>query len=150
MSTLVIGIGERARGDDAVGLLVADAVHRDDIRCDVIAITSPTQLLDAWEGHDDVVVVDAVRAGGRPGEVSVIEVGHRSLPAHAGAGGSHGFGVAEVVELGRALGRLPRRLVLVGIEAADFTHGAPLTPAVADAVRPAAALISDLLPRGST
>ena len=146
MSTLVIGLGERARGDDAVGLLVADAVHRDDHPCEVIAVTSPTRLLDAWDGHDDVVVVDAVHSGRAPGELSVIEVGQRSLPIPSGAGGSHGFGLAEVVELGRALGRLPKRLVLVGVEARSFAQGADLTPAVADAVLPAAALVIDLIP----
>ena len=46
-----------------------------------------------------------------------------------------------MVELGRALGRLPDRLVVVGVEAEGFDHGAPLTPQVAAAVPIAAARV---------
>ena len=44
------------------------------------------------------------------------------MPAH---------GLAAVVELGRALGRLPRRRVVVGIESGRFDHGDPMSDAVA-------------------
>jgi hydrogenase maturation protease len=48
-----------------------------------------------------------------------------------------------MVELGRALGRLPDRLVVVGVEAAQFEHGAPLSAGVAAAVPVAAAAVCD-------
>jgi len=52
--------------------------------------------------------------------------------------GTHAFGLGAVVELARALQRLPDRLVLVGVEAESFDHGAPLSPAVRSAVDAAA------------
>lgn len=134
MSPLVIGVGQPDRGDDAVGLLVADEVRRTGPRCEVVSVSSPTRLVDLWEGRDLVVVVDAVRAGGPAGEVTVLDIGPDPLPARSGAGGSHGFGVAEAVELARSLDRLPRRLVVVGVGAESFTAGAGLSPAVAGAV----------------
>ena len=91
------------------------------------------------------MVVDAVRTGRAPGEVTVVEVGAHALPARPGADGSHGFGVAEAVELGRALDRLPRRLVVVGVEAATFSTGAAVTPAVADAVGAATEAVTTAL-----
>ncbi len=138
MSALVIGVGQTDRSDDAVGLLVAAEVGRIAPAVDVVTVTSPTRLVDAWEGRDDVAVVDAVRTGRSAGAITLVEVGNRPLPARPGAGGSHGFGVAEAVELGRALGRLPRHLVVVGVEASTFAIGAELTPEVVAAV-PAAA-----------
>jgi hydrogenase maturation protease len=42
--------------------------------------------------------------------------------------------VAEGIELARALGQLPRSLVLVGISAKRFDLGAPMTPEVERAV----------------
>ena len=36
----------------------------------------------------------------------------------------------EALELGRALGRAPRRVVLLGVEGAAFAMGDPLTPSV--------------------
>jgi len=45
------------------------------------------------------------------------------------------------VELARALGRLPPRLLLVGVEAKRFDHGTPMSDAVAAAVPAAAAAV---------
>jgi hydrogenase maturation protease len=47
---------------------------------------------------------------------------------------THGLGVAEAVALGDALGRLPRRLIIIGIEGRRFEVGADLSPEVARAV----------------
>ena len=46
------------------------------------------------------------------------------------AGGTHALGLAAVVELARSLDLLPKRLVVVGIEAGQFDHGAPMSEAV--------------------
>lgn len=146
MSPLVVGVGQPDRGDDVLGLLVAEEVRRQAPGCTVMTVTSPTRLIDAWEGWDEVVVVDAVRTGRAPGELTVVEVGDRLLPARPGAGGSHGFGVAEAVELGRSLDRLPRRLVVVGVEAQTFAQGAAMSPAVARAVDRATRAVIDVLP----
>ena len=146
MTALVIGLGQPDRGDDAVGLLVAEEVRRSAPRVDVVTVMSPARLIDTWADREHVVVVDAVRTGGASGQVSVIEVGDRPLPARPGAGGSHGFGVAEAVELARALDRLPERLLIVGVEASAFGQGAGMTPAVAGAVGPAARAVLAELP----
>ncbi len=47
---------------------------------------------------------------------------------------THSFGVAEAVELARALGRLPARIVVFGIEGRDFAQGEGLSPDVDAAV----------------
>jgi len=41
------------------------------------------------------------------------------------------MGIADALELGRALGRAPRRVVVLGIEGASFGMGEEMTPAVA-------------------
>jgi hydrogenase maturation protease len=148
---LVIGLGSPDRGDDAVGSAVARAVAA---RLPEVAVADhedPTSLLDLWAGHSPVVVVDAVRSGARTGTVHWLELGPATPPVTAqawgtsGHGSTHAVGLAEMVEIGRALGRLPARLVVVGIEAECFDHGAPLTPQVAAAVPIAAARVCDVL-----
>ncbi len=52
---------------------------------------------------------------------------------------SHGLGLAEAVELARALGQLPRSCVVYAIEGESFAVGAPLSPPVATAVADVAA-----------
>jgi len=145
VTDLVVGLGQLDRGDDAVGPAVARVVAARGLP-DLVVMEheDPTSLIDSWDGHGTVVVVDAVRAGAPPGTVHVIEAGAdaQALPASswatAGRDGTHAFGLGAVVELARALQRLPDRLVLVGVEAESFDHGAPLSPAVRSAVDAAA------------
>jgi hydrogenase maturation protease len=138
---LVVGLGSPDRGDDAVGVVVARAVAASRLPgVDVLTHEDPTDLVELWSGRELVVVVDAVRSGGEPGTVVLLETGAAGerLPESAwgstGRGGTHAFGLASAVELARALRRLPGRVALVGVEAESFDHGAPLSPAVAAAV----------------
>lgn len=137
MTTLVIGIGNTDRGDDAAGIRVVEAIERRalpgvrsaKLRGDLLA------LLDAWEGADHVVLVDAMRSGAEPGAVLRLDVS--AEPAGAELGGfvsSHALGLADAIELARGLGRLPPRLVVFGIEARAFGRGEELSSAVASAV----------------
>ena len=47
---------------------------------------------------------------------------------------THGFGPAEAIEVGRALGRLPQRIRVYAIEAAQFEPGSKARLEVLDAV----------------
>jgi len=136
---LMIGIGNPDRGDDAVGIEVARQVAA--ARLDVLALEfdDPSEALDAWGPEDTVIVADAITSGGEVGDIHVVDVLDHKLPAgNWSAGGTHMLGLAAVVELARSLHLLPNRLIVVGVEAGQFDHGAPLSEAVAAAV-PAAA-----------
>lgn len=53
----------------------------------------------------------------------------------SGAGWSgHSLGIAAAITLGRALGRLPARLVVVAVEGRSFGVGIPMSPEVRAAV----------------
>ena len=67
------------------------------------------------------------------------------LPATFAGRSTHAFTVAQAIELARSLGRLPARLVVVGIEGRSFEAGAALGPAVAAAIEPAAERVLALL-----
>jgi hydrogenase maturation protease len=125
----VIGVGNALRGDDGAG---PEAVRRLRARgLDAIACAAdPQALLDAWQGAERVVVVDAMQSGRPPGTVTRFDATRTPLPATGFRGSTHGLGVAEAIELGRALGRLPVSLEIVGVEGARWDHGAPLSPAV--------------------
>ncbi len=142
---LVIGLGNVHGGDDAVGLHIARRVAATHPELRVLELDDPTAALDAWTGLDAVVVADAVRSGGEPGDLQIVDLVSRAVPAGSWAGaGTHALGLAQVVELARVLGSLPRSLVLVGVEAAQVSSGAPMTEAVAAAVPAAAARVVTL------
>jgi hydrogenase maturation protease len=143
----VIGIGNAYRSDDAVGLVVARAVRADVSRAVTVLEREgePTSLLDAWDAADAVWLVDAVSSESEPGTVHRFDATSAPLPAAYGRTSTHHFGLAEAIELARSVGRLPRRLVVYGVEGRSFETGDALTPPVEAAVAEVAAAICDEL-----
>jgi hydrogenase maturation protease len=126
-------LGSRYRGDDAVGPLVGDRL----LAAGAVVLDcgdEPTRLLDIWDGLDLVVIVDAVSSGAAPGTVHRVDAGDGPLPRDLGLASTHAFSIPDALELGRSLGRAPRRVVVIGVEGAAFGMGDPLTPAVDNAL----------------
>ena len=136
MSRVVVaGLGNSWRRDDGVGPAVALHVARAD-RPGVHVIVNagePLDLIESWRGVDLAVVIDAMQAGMAPGAYLRIEGAAGEVPASAGVSG-HVYPLPHVVELARALGALPGKLLVFAVEGADFGTGEGLTPEVADAV----------------
>jgi len=131
----VFGLGNLARGDDAFGPLVARGVS---VRCSeqvvVLVGSDPLDLLDDCAGVDLLVVVDAVVSGTvRPGTLLVHKLEDLS-PRQTSRHSSHVIPLQEAVRLAEVLHRAPARVLVVGVEAAQFETGSPLSPAVARAL----------------
>jgi hydrogenase maturation protease len=94
-------------------------------------------LLSLLDGASEAFLVDACRSGSPCGTVrriDVAQVAAAPLPRGVFGVSTHDFGLAEAIELGRALGQLPSRCVVYAIEGGSFEAGAPLSAAVAAAV----------------
>lgn len=129
---LVVGLGSPDRSDDAAGL---EAVR-------LLALLAPpdvrvaalpgreADLLDLWTGAPLAVVIDAVSSGAPPGTVHRLDALGDVLPVSPPHPSSHGLGLGEIIALGKVLGQLPDRLVVVGIEAARFGPGRGLSAPV--------------------
>lgn len=139
MAAVVIGVGNPWRRDDGAGRAVVRGLRgRLPPEVEILeASGEAAELLAAWDGAETAVVVDAVLVAGRrgrgPARVHRIDAGDGPLPAELAAWSSHGFDVAQAVELARSLGRLPPRLIIYAIEGRDFAFGDGLTPEVAEA-----------------
>jgi hydrogenase maturation protease len=134
---VVIGVGNRLRGDDGAGLEVARLV-REQTGPSLRVLESdgePSGLLEAWEAADLAVVIDTSASGAEAGTVRRFEAAREPLPAGLGASSTHALGLADAVELGRALGRLPPRLTIYTIEGERFEAGTPPGSAVREAIR---------------
>jgi hydrogenase maturation protease len=131
----IIGVGRTVRGDDGAGPRVARTLAAEALEGVAVSECAGEfdALLDLWEGAGAVIVVDAIRSGAAPGTLLRLDANAARVPAPAGPS-SHGFGLAEAIEFGRTLRRLPPVLVVHGVEAADVTPGAGLSPAVAAAL----------------
>jgi hydrogenase maturation protease len=161
---VLVGIGSPDRGDDAIGPavvgLVAEWVAGGSLGVStpgrrpfvlpagtqVLSRSDPSRLIEAITGADLAVIVDAVLTGAPAGTVHVLEMGADQpapsvdppAPDQQPPPGTHGMGVADALALARILGRLPPRVVVVGVEGRQFTLGAPPTDAVREALLPAA------------
>ena len=135
---LVIGVGNRHRGDDAVGLEVAERLaERLRGRVRVVPFDGEsTGLLDLWDDADFVVLVDAVPSQGRPGRIHRFDGDLSGVLSAGSAASTHALSVGEVWRLGAALHRLPHRLVVFGVEGEAFAPGVGLSPAVARSLAP--------------
>ncbi|MFN0155340.1 MAG: hydrogenase maturation protease [Gaiella sp.] len=135
--TGVAVLGTPFRGDDAVGPLVGERLRARGLEV-LDCRDEPTRLIEPFTQLDVAVIVDAVRSGSAVGTVHVVEAAAGRLPADLALASTHAVGVGEALELGRALGRAPRRVVLVGVEGRAFGMGDPLTPEVEQALDAAA------------
>jgi hydrogenase maturation protease len=130
---LIIGCGNADRGDDAAGLLVARRLRSLGIEAQEHG-GEGLRLLESWSAAESVIIVDAVISGARVGAISVWDARTAPVARDIFRASTHAFGLAEAVELGRALGRLPPALRIYGIEAGQFEPGSSPSPEVLAAV----------------
>lgn len=132
---IVIGIGNQYRSDDGVGIVIARRIRHWTDRFRVVEASGEgASLMEVWADQDHVVVVDAVRSGSAPGRIHRLDANAVSIPSEFFNYSTHAFSIAEAVEMARALGTLPKRLVIYGIEGKSFAAGTSLSPEVANVV----------------
>lgn len=133
---LVIGIGNSFRGDDGAGLAVVSRLR--EAAPGFVSVRECSgegaALMACWAGCQTVILIDATHSGAAPGTVRRIEAHNQHLPTGFAGCSTHGFGVAEAIELSRAIDELPENLIVYGIEGERFDTGRELSPAVGNSV----------------
>jgi len=136
----IIGCGDLGRGVDGAGVLVGRRLR--ELGVPALLLTGEAAgLLEAFGGCEDVVLVDAVVTGAPAGTVWTWEGRPEGLLRRAGSS-SHQLGLDVALDLARALGRLPRRLRIHGIEGKRFGAGEAPSPEVLAAVEEVARRIA--------
>ncbi|MGC2182173.1 MAG: hydrogenase maturation protease [Terriglobales bacterium] len=137
---LIIGCGNRRRSDDGAGILVAERLRNLGIPAETRS-GEATDLIEAWRGADDVIVVDAVVTGAPAGTVQAWDA-RQPLASESTTASTHGFGVAEAIGLAQVLQCLPARLQVYGIEGRRFEPGVEISPEVQLAIEEVALRIA--------
>ena len=133
-STLLIGVGNEFRSDDAVGIFVARRIREKNFEgfsvaeCDGEAAA----LLEAWAGMKTVVIVAAVSSGAPPGTIHRIDARRQPVAEELFQYSTHDLGLTNAVELARSLGKLPTGLIIYGIEGKCFIAGSTISNEVRD------------------
>jgi hydrogenase maturation protease len=124
-NTLVIGIGNEFRSDDAAGLIAARKIR--EINYEGLDVEESAGdgagLMDMWAGRRNVILIDAVLSGAAPGTVHRLELSNRLLPSEFFKFSTHLFSIPQAIYLSASLGTLPDKLIILGIEGKSFTAG---------------------------
>jgi hydrogenase maturation protease len=130
MRTVVIGVGNEFRGDDAAGRVAARRLA--ELATPDLAVLESSgealSLMERWSGAARAIVIDASSTGLPPGNVQRFDASHEALPSHYFHTSTHAFSVAEAIEMARSLGELPASVIVFAIEGESFEHGTGLTP----------------------
>jgi hydrogenase maturation protease len=150
---VVAGVGNVFLCDDGFGVEVARRLAAFDLPADVAVIDVGVRGLHlAYEllhGPELLVVVDAVRRGGPPGTLYVIEpdldadVSEKVPEVPDG----HGMDLRSVFVALERLGGEPVRTVIIGCEPLDLAEGMDLSAPVRSAIEPALQLVEDVIRR---
>jgi hydrogenase maturation protease len=130
---IFIGVGNESRGDDAAGLYFARRLKLANPGLRVFEIGDDgTSLVDLLSGSEEVILVDAMKAGLPPGTIR--DITHSEL-VHAGiTASSHALPLSDMFRLAEILGKKPVRCVIHGIEGKSFHVGSELSTEVRSAV----------------
>ncbi len=135
---LVLGIGNPLLADDGAGVRAAlRLAERARGRSDVTILDAGTlsfPLLPAIGGADALIAIDAIRDGGRPGDLRVCEGEEFDRFVRRSGRSVNETSLADLLERARDLGRLPAKRVLIGVEPRTVDWGLELSPPVAAAL----------------
>ena len=142
---LVAGVGNVLRGDDGFGPAVVERLGDLPPGVDTVetGIGGVALLQELLAGCDGLLVVDAVDRGAPPGTLFELapEVGEAVHVADV-----HLANPDRVLSMARTMGVLPERVRIVGCQPAQVDDlGQGLSPAVAAAVEPAAAVVGRIV-----
>lgn len=144
---IIIGVGNRFRGDDGVGLFVAERLaSRHLSETEVVQHSGEgTGLMELWEKEESVILVDAVHSGRPAGTIQRFDLAKVALPAPVLRDSTHSFGVVEAIELSRVLQQLPPNFTIYGIEGKSYDSNAELSPEALEAAETVEKAILDRL-----
>lgn len=129
----IIGIGNTLYSDEGVGVHLLPQLNealKDYDHVEIIeGATDGIKLLEPVEDAEYLIIVDAVNAGKQPGEL--ITLRNREIPKYYGVKMSvHQVGFQEVLFAADLRGKLPKEMVLFGIQPASLELGLELSETV--------------------
>jgi hydrogenase maturation protease len=141
---LIIGIGNEYRSDDGVGIEVARTIREKHFPGVAVREESgdAAAIMEAWQGYENVILVDAISSGAEPGTIVVLDGNKKIAPSYQFHCSTHAFGVGEAIALAKAMNTLPTKLLIYGIEGAEFSTRKSLSRVVQKAVPSLVALFT--------
>jgi len=121
---LIGGIGNIFHGDDGFGVEVArrllDERLPEEVRVVDFGIRGYDFAFALMDGYEATIMVDAVKRGGTPGTLYLIEVDPNGLAGDSSPADAHAMNPFRVVQFAKQMGGEMGRVLLLGCEAESF------------------------------
>ncbi|MEE9370137.1 MAG: HyaD/HybD family hydrogenase maturation endopeptidase [Sedimentisphaerales bacterium] len=136
---LVLGLGNILLKDEGVGVHVVGQLQKQNLPGNVEVIDGGTAGLDILllqEGLDKLVVIDALKAGRKPGTIYRAQFSgkDRLTEVFSREEGSkislHQIGLLDALAAARRMNYAPKEIVIIGVEPGEVDYGLELTDEV--------------------
>ena len=120
---LIAGVGNLLLKDEGLGIHVVRELNKMELPEDVEVRDCGTmglELLNLFSEYDKVIVIDAIRGGGEPGEVYKFSLDEVKLKKGRRLLSMHHLDLNTLLELGREIGVLPSEVVIIGAEPGEI------------------------------
>jgi len=133
----VIGIGNRLRGDDALGPLVIDELKlMNGSDLELVDVGSDAlSILEHLSDKKKVVIIDACKMGREPGSVVSFSPEEADVVLDHDPLSLHGLGLAEALRMAGSLQMLPEDLKIIGIEPESIQFNSQLSRTAQQAMK---------------
>ncbi|MES9874775.1 MAG: HyaD/HybD family hydrogenase maturation endopeptidase [Candidatus Sedimenticola sp. PURPLELP] len=147
--TLVLGIGNTLLTDEGVGIHVINHLEQDFGEDEEVTLldggTLSFTLAGYLESHRRLIVVDAARISGKPGEVACFEGDAMDRYLTGNRQSVHEVGLTDLLDIAMLQGHYPEQRALIGIEPENLDWGEEPSPVVAEAIPKAARMAAELI-----
>lgn len=129
---LILGVGNILLRDEGLGVKTVALFKKTyalpkNIAC-IDGGTAGLGLISVFKGVTRAIIVDAVRAGGKPGDIYIFNsenITSKTKPVSS----THGVGIAELIAMLKFQGISPS-ITIIGMEPKDISAGLEVTPEV--------------------
>lgn len=142
---LILGIGNKYRCDDGAGIETAEVIKGFNIDKFIVKTLDGEGIgiLKELEENENVIIIDAVRNNGKAGNVYELNANDVVIKSGFFNYSSHAFGLAEAINVAKVMNKLPKFLIVYGIEGGKFNFDTKLTKKVKQAVKITAETIKE-------
>ena len=124
----IIGVGNLLLKDEGIGVHIAHALQQIDIPHDIKIIDGGTSLDLPYylKDVDRLIIIDAVKAGGKPGTIYRLHPGDLNIESE-GTLSVHELGLEQSLKIMSLMGSEPKEIVIIGIEPKEIGWGTELS-----------------------
>jgi hydrogenase maturation protease len=132
----VISIGNILRGDDGIGPVILEELHRIDFPTSVDLYDTGSDaftVLDHLVFSDNLIIIDCAKMGKQPGKVLKFNLNHSNMHVVENSVSLHGIGFGEIYMMAKRLGQVADCTV-IGIEPKHIAFNSTISHEVQECI----------------